>query len=151
MVSNSLEETDQVAKDWLKEASERYRDAHEALVVGLSGNLGAGKTSFTKAVAKELGIKEDITSPTFVIMKMYDTDRSPWKKLIHIDAYRLERGEDLRVLGFEKLVADKTNLIIIEWPENVTETLERVSVYRVITFTLPENGSKDERVVEIME
>jgi len=133
LVTHSLEETEQIAKDWLVSISDR----DEALVVGLSGNLGAGKTAFTKCIAKLLEVNDNVTSPTFVIMKIYscgsnagneprgfDEQRSerietPWKRLIHIDAYRLERREELEVLEWEKLVADKNNLILIEWPENV--------------------------------
>lgn len=132
--SHSLPETSQIAKNWLVSISNTYANHDEALVVGLSGHLGAGKTAFTKSVAKILGILEDITSPTFVIMKLYLINGSkegnkekwnessqvevPWKRLVHIDAYRLERREELDVLEWEKLVADKNNLILIEWPEN---------------------------------
>ena len=133
LVSHSLEETEQIAKDWLVSISNTYGNnidsgaVSEALVVGLSGHLGAGKTAFTKCVAKLLGVTETVTSPTFVIMKIYelqveaqkDLANFPWKRLVHIDAYRLERREELEVLEWEKLVADKNNLILIEWPENV--------------------------------
>ena len=120
-VSHSLEETKSIASNWLQQISNKYSENDEALVVGLSGHLGAGKTAFTKFIAAELGIKEDITSPTFVIMKVYDIDSkvSPWSRLVHIDAYRLEREEELDALRFEDLVSDKNNLILIEWPENV--------------------------------
>ena len=107
--SHLIEETEKFASDWIKEISNKYADLDEALIVGLSGHLGEGKTAFTKAVAKTLGITEDVTSPTFVIMKIYaigsnggndpigsSTEVRPpfelqWKRLIHIDAYRLER------------------------------------------------------------
>jgi len=128
--SHSIGETEQFAIDWLKEISDKHSNLDEALVVGLSGHLGAGKTAFVKAVAKALGISEDVTSPTFVIMKIYGigsnggndpiTEVGPqWKRLIHIDAYRLEQPEELEALGWEALVADKNNLIMVEWPENV--------------------------------
>lgn len=140
LITKSIEDTERIANDWLSSVSRKYLSikTSEALVVGLSGHLGAGKTAFVKAVAKVCGIKEDVTSPTFVIMKTYEiNDQSltmsdggqvpnnqsaikfPWNKLIHIDAYRLERREELEVLEWEKLVADKNNLILIEWPENV--------------------------------
>lgn len=132
LVSNSLEETQKIAAEWLAGIFKRYVDLDEALVVGLSGHLGAGKTAFVKLVAKELGIAEIVTSPTFVLMKIYvikpglnsgadGRPKIPWKQLIHIDAYRLERAQELEALNFEQLVADKNNLIMIEWPENVFE------------------------------
>ena len=129
--SNSIEETKQIAKDWLVSISNEYAGRDEALVVGLSGHLGAGKTAFTKCVAEILGVPEVVTSPTFVIMKSYEINDQlprinnqastfPWKRLVHIDAYRLDRREELEVLEWEKLVEDKNNLILVEWPENVS-------------------------------
>ena len=123
--SHSLEETQKIAHDWLVNVSNKYKKSDEALIVGLSGHLGAGKTAFVKAIAKEFGIKETVTSPTFVLMKIYDIISVPgntvwpWGKLIHIDAYRLEKEEELRALNFFSLLEDKNNLIMIEWPENV--------------------------------
>jgi len=134
IISHSLDETVKIAGEWLKEASTKYLNTEKALVVGLSGHLGAGKTAFVKAVARALGIEESVTSPTFVIMKMYEiggvesgegkiakVDGQPiqWKKLVHIDIYRLEKKEELVALKLEEIIADKDNLIMIEWPENV--------------------------------
>lgn len=127
-LSHSIEETSQIAGEWLEFVS-RKADSTQATIVGLSGHLGAGKTAFVKVVAKHLGVSEEITSPTFVIMKIYPTGLPApvsckrWKKLIHIDAYRLEKGRELEVLGFEKLVADHDNLIFIEWIEYVKEIM----------------------------
>lgn len=95
-----------------------------AKVLALSGDLGAGKTTLTQEIAKQLGIKKGIVSPTFVIMKFYEIDPrskyySQFKKLIHIDAYRLDSADDLLKIGWKKLIEDKDNLIIMEWPENV--------------------------------
>jgi len=128
VLSKSLDDTARIAREWLA-SLEKKED--EALVVGLSGNLGSGKTAFVKAVAEALGIKEMVTSPTFVIEKIYeskararhDSAESPWTRLIHIDAYRLESARELEVLNFEDLVEDENNLILIEWPENVKEIL----------------------------
>lgn len=127
-LSHSIEETSKIAGEWLEFVS-RKADLTQATIVGLSGHLGAGKTAFVKAVAKHLGVSEEITSPTFVIMKIYLTELPApvsykrWKRLIHIDAYRLEKGRELEVLGFEKLVADPDNLIMIEWIGYVKEIM----------------------------
>lgn len=119
-VSHSVAETEKIAADWLRDISNAQNDPSEASVVGLSGHLGAGKTAFVKAIAKALGIAEDVTSPTFVLMKIYPIAAdSPWKRLVHIDAYRLEKPEELGALDFERLIADKNDLVMIEWPENV--------------------------------
>ncbi len=128
-ISHSLEETQEIASRWLRGvvANEVAGDQNragsiEATVVGLSGHLGAGKTAFVKMVAKLLGVEGEITSPTFVIMKVYDIDTQdiPWKRLVHIDAYRLENPEETDALDFELLVADRHNLIMVEWSENVS-------------------------------
>jgi tRNA threonylcarbamoyladenosine biosynthesis protein TsaE len=125
ILSRSLDDTSRIAHEWL--ASLEKKES-EALVVGLSGNLGSGKTAFVKAVATALGINKNVTSPTFVIEKIYLRDIAvssefPWSRLVHIDAYRLESARELEVLNFEELVEDPNNLILIEWPENVKEIL----------------------------
>ncbi|MBP6858533.1 MAG: tRNA (adenosine(37)-N6)-threonylcarbamoyltransferase complex ATPase subunit type 1 TsaE [Candidatus Pacebacteria bacterium] len=176
-VSHSLEETAQIAHEWLRGISEnknrmdsrpgtnllirlRGNDTDTATIIGLSGHLGAGKTAFTKCVAKDLGITEDVTSPTFVIMKIYDIDPTkvvadltengaanfPWKRLVHIDAYRLERAQELEAINFAKYAADPDNLILIEWPENVKGAVEKLEGYSQINFSVGEG--ENERVVE---
>ena len=115
-----MNNSDASARQWLQEISTNRESADGAFVAGFSGHLGAGKTAFTKRIARELGIPETVTSPTFVIMKIYDTEApgAAFKRLIHIDAYRLERRADLEALNFEQVVSDPHNLVIIEWPEN---------------------------------
>ena len=100
------------------DATVRTGDTNGAAVIGLSGHLGAGKTAFVKAVARELGVAGEVTSPTFVIMKIYETEHQVFKRLVHIDAYRLERRADLEALRFEEIVSDPNSLVMIEWPEN---------------------------------
>ncbi len=95
----------------------------KATVITLEGDLGAGKTYFAQHFGQVLGVREPMTSPTFVIMNMYDIDWRGLKKLIHIDAYRLEREEELLNLGWEALVANPENIILIEWPERVANLI----------------------------
>jgi len=98
--------------------------ADSATLVALSGELGAGKTAFTKAVAKALGVEEVVTSPTFVLEKIYALpEGSAFKRLIHIDAYRLDSGAELAPLGFDELMTDPGNLVFLEWPEKVADAL----------------------------
>lgn len=109
-----------------------------ATLVTLSGELGAGKTSFTKELAHALGVEDVVTSPTFVLEKIYpirklEDSRSngaslPFSRLIHIDAYRLEKGADLAPLGFDELMRDAGNLILLEWPEKVSDALPTPTV-----------------------
>jgi len=109
--------------------------ADSATLVTLSGDLGAGKTAFAKAVAHELGIEETVTSPTFVLEKIYQlgSETSKFKRLIHIDAYRLETGSDLAPLGFDELMQDSGNLILLEWPEKVEDALPASVAHLSIT------------------
>lgn len=120
IITKSLNETQVLAKSWL-DSLPTIKD--EATIIGLYGNLGAGKTTFTQAIGKELGIKENMTSPTFVIEKIYETHHAHFKRLVHIDAYRLKSSRELQDLKFEELVDNPNNLIIIEWPENVKDIL----------------------------
>ncbi len=97
----------------------------QATVVTLSGDLGAGKTTFAQGVAKALGVGETVTSPTFVIQKIYDLpaqaglEGQKFSHLIHIDAYRLKSAHELEMLGWKELCAESGNLILVEWPEHV--------------------------------
>ena len=106
--------------------------SHGATVVALSGDLGAGKTTFAQGIARALGVEEQVTSPTFVIEKIYSLQNQKFARLIHIDAYRLKDSHELEVLGWKEVSADPENLIIIEWPENISglvpETAHRVSL-----------------------
>lgn len=106
----------------------------KAKILALSGDLGAGKTTITQELSKILGIKKNIISPTFVIMKIYDIDPNSthylyFKKLVHIDAYRLESSEELLKIGWTDLVENKDNLIIIEWPEKVEDCIDKKSFW----------------------
>jgi tRNA threonylcarbamoyladenosine biosynthesis protein TsaE len=85
-------------------------------VVFLWGNLGSGKTTFTKNLCKYLGMQVDISSPTFNIIKKHVFELEGFKNFIHIDAYRLNSYEDLLKIKFEEYLNDKDNLIFIEWP-----------------------------------
>lgn len=100
----------------------------KAQVIALSGDLGAGKTTFAQAVARELGVTETVTSPTFIIERVYKLSRESGRgfaHLIHIDAYRLESERELEALGWEELVADPQNLILIEWCERVPSLIPK--------------------------
>ena len=112
-----------------------------ATLVTLSGELGAGKTAFVKAAARALGIDEVVNSPTFVLEKIYALSDGPFKKLVHIDTYRLEKGADLAPLGFEAITQEPENLIFIEWPERVHDALPKPAV--AITIRGHADGARE--------
>ena len=112
-----------------------------AKVVGLRGDLGSGKTTFTQMIAKELGIEMPVLSPTFVLERIYKIEDSTclpvrqglkiqdFKYLIHIDAYRLESADELKHLGWDDIASDPGNLILIEWPERVASAMPADMIY----------------------
>lgn len=101
-----------------------------ATLITLSGELGAGKTSYAQGVAKAFGVIDHVTSPTFVLEKVYALVGKPggFSRLVHIDAYRLKGGEELGPLGFDELMQDTGNLILLEWPERVADALPAPAV-----------------------
>lgn len=105
----------------------------EATVIGLRGDLGAGKTTFTQICAKLLEITNTVTSPTFVILKKYKLGEKvlggKFSFLIHIDAYRLKSGEELSAIGWQEIISDPKNLVMIEWPELVADAMPTNTIY----------------------
>ncbi len=87
----------------------------------LQGDLGAGKTTFTKGFLKYFGVRPSAASPTFVIMKRYGTKKNKTKvhNVYHIDAYRLKSKEDLALIGFAEAQKDAHGTTLIEWPEKI--------------------------------
>ena len=112
-------------KETLAAAKKFARQLEGGEVIGLEGDLGAGKTVFVKGLAAGLGIKKIITSPTFVLMKVYPVKsvKSPIRQLVHIDAYRLTSGADLEAIGALDYFGQKHTITVIEWPERVRDIL----------------------------
>lgn len=108
--------------EWTAQFLEGLHPKDIATIVSLSGDLGTGKTAFVKKAAEFFGIKEPVTSPTFVIQKEYAISHAslPFRKMVHIDAYRLNEARDLESLGWDNLIQDPKTIIFLEWPEMVT-------------------------------
>ena len=94
-----------------------------ALVISLQGDLGAGKTAFTQELGKLLGVTEVITSPTFTIMKQYQTAHPQWQTLVHIDAYRLESETETKPLHIAQVISRPNTISCIEWPEIIPASI----------------------------
>ncbi len=88
-------------------------------IIALVGDLGTGKTTLTKYIAKELGIKEEITSPTFTIVQEYKSGRLP---LYHFDVYRLADAQEMYELGYEEYFFGD-GVCIVEWADVVSEVI----------------------------
>lgn len=105
------------------------------MVVALSGPLGAGKTTCTQELLKRLGGKVQAKSPTFALTRSYAVDQAPFKRLLHIDAYRLERPEDIQILALEDELSEPGTLAVIEWPEQMADWMVR-HAERVMWITI---------------
>ncbi len=126
LVAKTELDLDGVAKTLLEELTSRT-DAH---TIALAGNLGAGKTALTKALARVLGITHTVTSPTFVIMQSYPIPKhDTFTVLTHIDAYRIEDEKELTVLGWESLMSDSKRLIVLEWPERIPNLVPKNALH----------------------
>ena len=137
-----------LATIWMQGPKER------ATLVALSGELGSGKTTFTQALLKRLGIQERVQSPTYVLMKSYpltgDTtsfgSKRRFSRVVHIDAYRLEGEKEFASLRPEEFLQDPKALVLIEWPEKAGEALPKPDL--TIRFS-SEGAASDERYIEI--
>lgn len=94
----------------------RIPSPEKAMVIGLEGELGAGKTTFLQGFGAGLGIKENILSPTFVVFKKYSVVGA-YQAFYHFDCYRIQEPEDLLVLGFREIISDPRNIVALEWAE----------------------------------
>ena len=121
-VTNSVGETQAIAFD----IASKVKDGG---VVGLFGDLGAGKTTFAQGIAKKLGIKRRVISPSFLIVRAYELDDN--RKFYHIDLYRLGSKGDLRSIGLREIVSEPRNIVLIEWAEKAQHVLpeKRIEVH----------------------
>ncbi len=129
-----------VAKGFL----EGLKPSQKATVVLLEGDLGAGKTTFSQAIARELGFVGGLVSPTFVIQKRYPISYSFFQNLIHIDAYRLKSSSEIDKLGWSDWIKDPTNIILVEWPSLIGDVIPGGA--HKISF---EHVDEDTRKIEI--
>lgn len=128
ILSSSPAETRRLAGK-LAEKIGRQKNNKKAVVITLDGNLGAGKTVFAKGFARGLKIKKTITSPTFIIFKIYHLAKSGgFQNFIHVDAYRLKKISELRALKFQELLNDPRNIVLIEWADNIKKIIPRDAI-----------------------
>lgn len=114
-------------------------------IIGLIGDLGAGKTVFVKGLAAGLGVKQTVNSPTFVLMKIYPVPKHKTiKTLCHIDAYRIKNADELTAIGANEYFDKKNVITIIEWTDKIK--------FAKITFNiLIKNLSIEERFIKLIK
>ena len=95
------------------------RAAVAPLVVAISGDVGAGKTTLVQAICRGAGVRDDVTSPTFALVHRYDGARFP---VYHLDLYRTRSPDELTQIGWDEIVTEHA-LVLIEWPERAGERL----------------------------
>ena len=104
-------------------------------ILALTGDLGSGKTTFLQGFASGLGIKQRVISPTFIIMRKYDSrikiQESRFKNFYHIDLYRLERNveQDVKNLGLEEIWNNSRNIVAIEWAEKIKDSVPKSATW----------------------
>jgi len=89
------------------------------LVISLTGDLGAGKTTLAQAICEGYGVEEQVTSPTYALVHKYEAPKSP---VYHVDLYRLDNAEQLQNIGWDDLICDQA-LTIVEWPERAGDRM----------------------------
>ena len=120
-ISKSAFQTERIGEELGVEILGKKKE--KAFVIGLRGDLGGGKTTFLKGLAKGLGVNGTVLSPTFIIFRRYDLKDGHFKRFYHFDCYRVENEEEMTALGFDEIVSDPGNIIAIEWSERVPGVL----------------------------
>jgi len=116
------------AEDTIKYGEKFAKKLHGGDILALSGDLGSGKTTFIKGLARGLGVKENITSPTFVLLKEYKLRPKVHLGgglLVHIDAYRINNINDIKSIGIEDYLNRKDVILVIEWAEKIKKILPK--------------------------
>lgn len=135
MLSRSVEETYKIAEKFAK-------NLKSGDVVILNGDLGAGKTTFTKGLAKALNVKENITSPTFTLMNIYLSGKLP---LYHYDMYRITDEDEAREIGLNEYFYGK-GICVVEWAENIKNLLPKKLI--IINITKVDDNSREFEIIK---
>jgi tRNA threonylcarbamoyladenosine biosynthesis protein TsaE len=143
IITSSIARTKKIAEKIAQKIIKK-RSKNRALVIGLKGDLGGGKTTFVQGLAKGLGTKEKILSPTFVIIKKYEV-RSTKKRrkknlelqtspacrsgrdfrlyLYHFDCYRIKNPKEILDLGFKEIISNPQNIVVVEWADKIKKIM----------------------------
>ncbi len=128
--------------------SASWRIKKQALVLALSGDLGAGKTTFTQGFLRGLGVRGKIASPSFTLIKNYELrikNYGKYKKIFHIDCYRIYKPKDILSIGIKEILSNSLNIVLIEWPERI----KRILPSKIISIKFKHGLKENERVILI--
>jgi len=139
VISKSAAQTKKIAAELARDVLSKKETTDKAIVIGLIGDLGAGKTTFIQGFLRELGVKSKITSPSFVIMKTYKLKTGQFKKAYHIDCYRLRSKKDLTDLGIKEILKDSGNVILMEWPNVIKYPVDKQWILIKFRYGAKEN------------
>lgn len=120
-ITKNSKETQKLGETFAKKILLSQASQKTAIVLGLAGNLGGGKTTFLQGFAKGLNINDKILSPTFIIYRKFQIPK--FKYFYHFDCYRINKPEEILELGFEEIISNPKNIVAIEWPEKIKKFL----------------------------
>jgi tRNA threonylcarbamoyladenosine biosynthesis protein TsaE len=143
-ITSSAKETEKLGKEFAHYCLTSNIQNSKSIIISLEGELGSGKTTFTKGFAKGLGIKENIKSPTFILMRKYPISNFKFLNFYHFDCYRIEDPKEVLDLGFQEIIQDSQNIVVIEWGNKIKKFLPKN--YIQIKF---EYLDKDKRKITI--
>ena len=112
-----------------------------AIVLGLEGDLGGGKTTFLQGFAKGLGIEEKVLSPTFVLIKRFKIKKKHFKNFYHIDCYRINSVKNIEELGLKDIILNPENIIAVEWSERIKKILPKSTI--IIKFDFVDKNKRE--------
>ena len=113
-----------------------------AFIIALSGDLGSGKTLFVRGLARGLGIRARVSSPTFILARRHSISQSSFKNLWHVDCYRMKLLSELSHINFSKIANDPFNVIAIEWAEKIRKRIPKNTLWVTI-----DHAGQDERAI----
>ena len=142
-ITKSPEQTKKLGEIFAK-VFQKLMFKNQALVLGLEGDLGGGKTTFVQGFARGLKIKEKILSPTFILIKKFDIKYQTFsfKHFYHIDCYRIEDPKEILNLDFKKIINDPKNVVLIEWADKIQKILPKKTFFLKFEFL----GRKKRRI-----
>jgi tRNA threonylcarbamoyladenosine biosynthesis protein TsaE len=142
--TKSPKETEAIAEKLIAGLDSVFKK-NGTVVLALDGDLGAGKTTFTKGIFSALKIKGRAVSPTFIIVRKKKPGVKNLKNVFHMDAYRIKNLDELEAIGFFKMIKEPMSLVVVEWASNIRKAIPKGAIW--VGFW---HGEKEgERIIEI--